>query len=910
MDEGMGEARMRAVDALEKFPPVRDWAFEFTPASSENPQATYLQKVRDSDFVIWIVRDRTSPAVDLEIRTALEEQRPLLAFRLKAEKRDGLTTELLRFVGEIAKWQDVGDVTDLGGAIAASLSDEFVRAVRGRPSGSRSKMLEQMARASEARCVQRWQASGIRRDIAIAWAQDPLIGAPASPFLPTPERPLSILLAGAGGGKSLAAERMLQRAVSAAISDTRSPLPIYIPASQTRTDLRQLVSERYGAVGHPSTLGAFIVVDGLDELGATDAFPVVDQCRLLVTESPSSRAVLTARPLPGLSSLEESGTLPLLTDEEVLTLAEQSAEQPHGRTLWNLPEPVRQVVHLPLFAILLGLYWSERSFHSPSSSGQLIDFLARQVAPTNSVEARSLATVLRRAAKLAIERDGVVPVAEVGGEEDVEPLLRSPVVAIDRGWLSFNLPVLLHWFAAQSLALSDPPIEILVETPSRLNAWRHALVVLVSTQGTTKVNEILKILAEAEPGVASTVVKEALADRGSQEEGSLPTPEVCGGLIRTAMSSWLDGLGPLVDYVGPTDGDGNLLSLGVGGDQERLVATWHTVDADPDVVRLSTLSPEDLFSRGWGGVHSFSPSRQSGWSWRWTLDYLQKEVENVLSYRFLCESSDLAEGELFEQAALLTPGRRLLTGGPVLVNELSGVIDAIGDADVVQAGGRQFDPSLLIRRIGELQNRSVVSLLPPWPEPDRAKLSSGHMSSLYSDDCLKRRVEAAYLAALRGYVELAESLFPRMKHRLATFATLPAVLEGELSRTEVHGTSDVPVFSWRLRPLAHGESRVDIRWATERDIRDRDPIESADPEAEVLAEFRRLRADASTWLFPSFHQEILDVYSYSAMNIIAYRWLWRDLERVAWVTSSIKAELDHAVEGEESEVGTLQAGEC
>ena len=55
MNHEMGPARIIAVDAIKRVECVRPWAFEFTPASSESADDAYLRKVREADFVVWLV---------------------------------------------------------------------------------------------------------------------------------------------------------------------------------------------------------------------------------------------------------------------------------------------------------------------------------------------------------------------------------------------------------------------------------------------------------------------------------------------------------------------------------------------------------------------------------------------------------------------------------------------------------------------------------------------------------------------------------------------------------------------------------------------------------------------------------------------------------------------------------------
>ncbi len=64
-------ARDAAVEALTKNPTLIAWAFEYTPASSEAADTSYLSKVREADVVVWLVGAITTPPVRDEIAEAL-----------------------------------------------------------------------------------------------------------------------------------------------------------------------------------------------------------------------------------------------------------------------------------------------------------------------------------------------------------------------------------------------------------------------------------------------------------------------------------------------------------------------------------------------------------------------------------------------------------------------------------------------------------------------------------------------------------------------------------------------------------------------------------------------------------------------------------------------------------------------
>ena len=103
MDDELAPVRASVVEAIGRARYLKPWAFEYTPASSESTPDNYLNKVAESDFVIWLAGSRTTQPVADEIRTALRSDRRLLVLRLPADERDKETESLLGEVGAHTK---------------------------------------------------------------------------------------------------------------------------------------------------------------------------------------------------------------------------------------------------------------------------------------------------------------------------------------------------------------------------------------------------------------------------------------------------------------------------------------------------------------------------------------------------------------------------------------------------------------------------------------------------------------------------------------------------------------------------------------------------------------------------------------------------------------------------------------
>ena len=210
MNSEMEPARKIAVEAVKKVEFGRPWAFEYTPASPETAEATYLRKVRESDFVVWLVGSETTQPVVDEINEAMAFHRRLLVFKLPAKQRDSQTEDLLKRVGDYTKWKSVDCIEDLSDNVSQSFADAMVQAVRNPFTPARRQKLLQDIRLSVSRCKEQLLSLGVEESVADDMANDRELGH----VLETPATGAFTVVGEQGSGKSLAVERLFQRAAA------------------------------------------------------------------------------------------------------------------------------------------------------------------------------------------------------------------------------------------------------------------------------------------------------------------------------------------------------------------------------------------------------------------------------------------------------------------------------------------------------------------------------------------------------------------------------------------------------------------------------------------------------------------------------------------------------------------------
>ena len=118
------EERQALKSMLEEIPFNRPWLFEYTPASSEQLQESYLQRVKECDVFILLLGSDVSEAVNQEWQTATTFGKPRLVFLQKAN-RSPRASEFVRLLD--VKWMAFSDLETLKTGVKSALLQELIR---------------------------------------------------------------------------------------------------------------------------------------------------------------------------------------------------------------------------------------------------------------------------------------------------------------------------------------------------------------------------------------------------------------------------------------------------------------------------------------------------------------------------------------------------------------------------------------------------------------------------------------------------------------------------------------------------------------------------------------------------------------------------------------------------------------
>lgn len=741
----------------------------------------------------------------------------------------------------------------------------------------RQAWLDMGLRRSRARCIARWQGAGVSEIDAIALADDPSAGVPPFSLQSLPGR-LIILVGEMGSGKSLVGDRLFQDAIHQAQEDFDVSVPLHFEANQLQNgrSLEQLIEEATRGLCDPAKHRIFVVIDEVDKIGFSDAVKLLRDARRLIQFWQQATVVLISKPIPEFAFAPESIRVSLLDREASTALVRRLS----GRQYFspdNLSNPLRDAILTPLFAVLLGTYLRENHASLPESKVQLLSnlvelFLRRlrdSVIRTNAL--------LGKLAIACTNRGGAaVPANEIGSWSEQQQLLDSNLIVEEAGQLRFPLPILTHWFAAQSLITDSSLLNNLVLDYQRLERWRYPLVIATATFSQSQVTDILTPIAERQPAIAADIVTEALAFLGRSLDMPTQTTLEMGQQVRSAMQAWIRGFGSFAHLIPPAQEDGKIPTIGVRFNQKQFAmveVAWHSGSTSlPDVVELppSPIDYQHLFSLGWNNIREFPPYSHTSWAWKWTLE---RVVSSLLRSRSLPVEAGYLSREAAWFAALFFTRRRPGTVTPIALSELEAILPNIDDSRC---------PPTLRYCLGQLRVEVDIAR-----RNEQTHLSLFPAIQTFKTAPISRETVLAYAAnvyhgAFQGYIQLINLLAPYLP-KLPLASILPARLTLVIVPPDL--ASGSINWSWYWEPLSP-DSHSEVVWRiSDRSLTNED--------SEVQTALNKIQTLHPQWLkhFSVKPQQASPCTQYWLGNYpattLAYKWLWNDLKQVFWLTEDL-----------------------
>ena len=889
MNDEMAEAREITVETIRGMDFGRPWAFEYTPASSQPADDTYLRMVREADLVIWLVGGETTQPVMAEINTAISAGRRLLVFRLPNEQQDSNTSRLIDRVGGV-KWTRVARIEELANYVRDSFGDEIVRAFRNTSPPARSSRLEQEQRLSISRCKQVLTSLGVDENVATEMARDKAIGTQISIAAPG-----SYTVVGSqGSGKTLAAERLFQRSIESAMEDTLQPAPLFVQARELTMPIKDYVEQSLDGHIDPFNPRVFLIIDGLDELGLSNAANLIRQISIYVDANPGVTAVSTARTLPGLSISGEQIELATLEEEESLHLMGRVLGKPvEALQIHRWPQSIRDSLKLPLFAVMIGALLRDNPELSLASPGELVEQLAAKLVNQSEGNTEDLDRLLQTLAVESINSGARVQFTSISPVSARQALLKnSRLVDEVSNSVDFTLPIYREWYAARALIEGTISLDDLVDISDR---WLPALSVILHSRPEELRNQLFSHLILSDPGLASLLLKERSSNLIGLNLPPEASPQIIGEKIRGAMGEWKTALGDLYCEIGPINDAGEVPTIGIELRPQSLTFSWYAGSAKLEpIVNLkdykSDLRPDWDWPSTFSRQFSDHGSGEPWWHYQETQEWLSQKLEDELRRHSLALHSMDARRELAWNFA--TDVRRPMgrTPAAVPIGDVLNYIKSLGPNTTVGSyqgwDYRPKDLAILAEYLSELSEEGVTEITNPWPTDD-IHVGSGFILNGYSDQRLLERATAIYEGALRIYQSMVERWFMCFARRLSHYRLFPVRLEGWLVATQDNSSirGDTRCLVWYSRILPEGQqNEAAFKLATSLstpEIRDLFNGESLYNEEELA--FRNHRQGLpGDFVLSSTQSGLIELHQPYPATDLAISWLRGDLDKLGW----------------------------
>ncbi len=646
----------------------------------------------------------------------------------------------------------------------------------------RSQRLEELWRASIARCAARWTGVGIPPLEARLLAEDRTVGAVDAAMYPSAKEPLVVWTAPRGSGKSIASERHHQASLETAAGDESAPVPVFLRASECLPSLLATVETAAAEAGTARTVGVSVVVDGVDEVGYQAAAELLSQARVLVGTWPSTTLLMTSRAVPVLAEAPEHKSLPPLDDVGQEDCVEIGAgEGGVSMSLYSLAQPVRATMAQPFFALLVGVWMRERG-DAPRAPIDLMAMLGDRATKDLGIDQAHL----RALAVISVARElGPVPAGDVLEGAGADELLATGMLERRGGGLAFVLPAVAQWFAAQALLVGEIASEQLISAPEDLELWRYPLALAISLGSAERAGELLAPLLASESGFAMRVLDATFGQ--AVLGGVAPPPWREGGeRAREALQSLADALCPLAPLVCDVDDAGQVRPMAVASGPHHLaVAFWRGDEARPDVFAMAAdLHPFEGGPR-WGTLRTSQVGPGAAWAWHWALTGIHSRLDRVLRARALpvspfgplgYEAAWAAACDLLDASVLVTPS--------IGLQRLAVSLDKV-PAEMYEQGpvifhkdGRGHDLRGLRLIVSDQQKSGATELAAPVPPSDQNLGGGGVIGEFYSDERLVEIATSIYEEAIVGYRELVERWMPALLSQLEHHVLMPMRVVG------------------------------------------------------------------------------------------------------------------------------------
>ncbi len=620
-----------------------------------------------------------------------------------------------------------------------------------------------LTRESYERCVGRWLNAGVDAELAERLAADGNVGTKAVQWLL--EQPESFLWINGqfGAGKSLAVDRLYQRALDQYREGRNSQIPVFIEAKTLRLPLDEEIAVRASAIGAYYRQGVYAVIDGADERTHQEARQLVQDAANYARSHPESKVLITS------SILEVSGfsskLFPPLTESEaddLLSLLSGSEKY----ACRFLDARFETDLGNPFFVIQCA------RFGPGLSRAELVRRMVAAALERVETAIQPAEELLARLAQWQFDHGSpLIPAREIGPfQASITSILQTRLLERRGDHFAFTIECVAHWYAAQAIELGLVSISNLCRDIARLERWQFALAMVLNHADSNMADRIMRPLAELQPAFASLVLRDGLLDWAFGDRLRNVDAAEVADRIWDAMRAWKVGLEPIssMQDVFPVNAQGELLKITASCSEGSYLVDWHEHHDYPVVSSDLITSPQSL-----PGGRSFSWFSgildHPAWAWKATHGVIKRNLDGMIHELSLAACSERLLWELAWAEGCDLLGESKIRSSRIPLTTL---------ARKMSYGFRWLAPHQLMEvYVNSLVARGCEFLEAPFPQGDQEP--RGHwMSQYFSHGRMVARASSIYEAALLAFREVIEALFPKMADRFPRYAAWPFDIEG------------------------------------------------------------------------------------------------------------------------------------
>ena len=672
-----------------------------------------------------------------------------------------------------------------------------------------------------------------------------------------------------GSGKSHALLIIAQQLMNEYLSGNSTIFPLYV---RGRSILRAGSVKQWLKEGKFEEINYFLMIDGLDEIERDSARQLIEEINILSVQYPQNKMLAASRQLTILSAeVERTTKIRSLTDTECISLYNAVSDCKRGEDAFRwVNGKMKDTLSKPFFCIIFALFESEPKSWAKHDIDLISMLVDKSMQKSDHIEI-AFADLVQIAAKVVDRNYCDVHITEIHFTGNVENVLKTGFVSLSNNHISFPLPIIAQWMAAEAIRYGAVNIDDIISDSHRMNKWLYSLSILFSQITFEESLEFFSKIVCKSPGTASRIIRDGIR---FDTMTSFPTAYECGEKLQQTMQIWVDALGPLGNWIAPLD-QGKIKPLGISIENFGIVYSW--MDPGSDTRSVQVLSFEEMRRRG-GSIHSRSVPAQATWPWFITFDYLADNLKKAVEGHTIIPN-ELDEGQLQDEflwdALLHILGKGSLYEGELDLAAFEAYRQYVGCR--WQVNGKEISADTLFCLIDKRIASGHTTIVTPYPTSDKPN-KSGWVWSGYSTDRFLEKTRFVYNSAINEYVKMVNSIFIKLQSSLRTAILFPCMIVGRLKLSQKSTTlASPPQLTWYIKALPEDDQTcVDIQIGKLQS-------DFADLLNTLLQNNMRLRPDAEDRVGAHIASGYADICNSTPVTNLVFSWLKNDLKEIGWV---------------------------